>query len=91
MASNKIYEYAASGLPVFYYDDEHYKKYLSVYPWALPVNLSMQSIHKAISFARSNYSELSAKALKDFRTRLNFGAVYKPVMEYMNAYNKDAG
>ncbi|MDP9040560.1 MAG: glycosyltransferase, partial [Bacteroidota bacterium] len=91
MASNKIYEYAASGLPVFYYDDEHYKKYLSVYPWAVPVNLTTQSISDAVSYVRSNYSELSAKALKDFRTRLNFGAVYKPVMEYMNAYNKDAG
>jgi glycosyltransferase involved in cell wall biosynthesis len=90
MASNKIYEYAASGLPVIYYDDEHYKKYLSIYPWAFSTDLSMESIRNAIHFIRSNYEELSARALKDFRTKLNFGSVYKPVMEYMKAFNQDA-
>ena len=29
LASNKIYEYAACGLPVMYFDNEHYKSYLS--------------------------------------------------------------
>lgn len=89
MASNKIYEYAASGLPVLYYDDEHYKKYLSVYPWALPTDLSIGNIREKIRYIRTNYESLSEKALRDFQTKLNFGSIYKPVMEYMNAINQD--
>jgi glycosyltransferase involved in cell wall biosynthesis len=89
MASNKIYEYAASGLPVLYFDDEHYKKYLTVYPWAIPTDLSIESIHRAVSFVRSNYEELSGKALKDFLAGLNFGAAYKPVLEYINDSKKE--
>ncbi len=90
MASNKIYEYAASGLPVFYFDDEHYKKYLSVYPWAIPTDLSKESIHRAVTFVKSNYEELSRQAMEDFRTGLNFGAAYKPVLEYINDFKKES-
>jgi glycosyltransferase involved in cell wall biosynthesis len=90
MASNKIYEYAASGLPVFYFDDEHYKKYLSVYPWAIPTDLTMDNIKNAIGYIRANYEILSARALSDFRTKLNFGMIFRPVMEYMKAFNEDA-
>ncbi|HIA35158.1 MAG TPA: hypothetical protein EYN89_00105, partial [Flavobacteriales bacterium] len=32
-ASNKIYEYAALGLPILLFDDEHYNNHLSKYPW----------------------------------------------------------
>lgn len=90
LASNKIYEYAASGLPVIYYDDDHYKKYLSVYAWAFPTDLSLQNIRSTVNYIRQHFEVLSGKAQKDFRTRLNFGSVYKPVMDYMNAFHQDA-
>ena len=39
-ASNKIYEYAACGLPILYFDNEHYRKYLDKYEWAFATDLS---------------------------------------------------
>jgi glycosyltransferase involved in cell wall biosynthesis len=89
MASNKIYEYAASGLPVLFFDDEHYKKYLSVYPWALPTDLSLENIRKQVGVIQADYENLSKKAVDDFNEKLNFGVIYKPVIEYMTTLDVD--
>lgn len=35
-ASNKIYEYAAVGLPVLYFDNEHFTQHLGRFGWAVP-------------------------------------------------------
>ncbi len=57
-ASNKIYEYAASGLPVLYYNTEHYISHLSKYKWAIATDLSVQDLKKQINYIRQNYSLL---------------------------------
>jgi hypothetical protein len=82
-ASNKIYEYAASGLPVLYYDNEHYKTYLSKYSWALCNDLSVENFDRQIEYIYSNYESLSLSAQNDFKTDLNFEKVFQPVLLFL--------
>jgi hypothetical protein len=83
LASNKIYEYAACGLPVLYYDDEHYKEYLSRFSWAFANDLSYEKLKTQCNFIREHYEEISTAAAKDFREALNFERVFSPVKEYL--------
>ncbi len=83
-ASNKIYEYAALGLPVIYYDDEHYRFHLSKYKWAVSCDLTIKSFDKKIRYIIDNYSELSSLAVNDFKSGLNFEKVFEPVISYIN-------
>ena len=76
-ASNKIYEYAACGLPVLYYDNEHFRTHLSKYKWAVATNLTNQSLMDSIAFIDSNYAELSEAARSDFENELNFEKQFK--------------
>jgi glycosyltransferase involved in cell wall biosynthesis len=71
-ASNKIYEYAACGLPVLYFDSPYYNSYLQKYEWAFPVVLSKASLLNAITTIEKNFDKLSQKAIKDFEENLNF-------------------
>jgi len=84
-ASNKIYEYAAVGLPIFYYDNEHYKKHLSKFKWAIPTDLSTEQLSKQIEFIKKDYKNLSEAALKDFESDLNFENSFKPLLAFINA------
>jgi hypothetical protein len=83
LASNKIYEYAACGLPVMYFDDEHYRNYLSRFRWAFANDLSYQRLDEQCDFIREHYAEISAAASKDFRESLNFERVFNPVKEFL--------
>jgi hypothetical protein len=55
LASNKIYEYAACGLPVLYFNDPHYKEYLTQFEWAFATDLSLESIEDCILAIMSNF------------------------------------
>lgn len=79
-ASNKIYEYAACGLPILYFDDPHYSEYLSRFEWALATDLSTESIEKCILEIMNNHEYLSQKARADFEHKLNFEKVFEPVV-----------
>ncbi len=83
LASNKIYEYAACGLPVLYFDDEHYKAYLSRFPWAFANDLSYEKLEEQCNFIWEHYEEISSAAAKDFREVLNFERVFSPVRQYL--------
>ena len=50
-SSNKIYEYAAAGLPVLIYNNEHFREHLDAYPWVLFTDCSKTS--PAPYFSRS--------------------------------------
>jgi glycosyltransferase involved in cell wall biosynthesis len=80
-ASNKIYEYAALGLPVVLYDNIHYKESLGKYTWATFTNLSEQSLFECIEKIISDYENISAQAHKDFIDKLNFETYFLPVIE----------
>jgi len=83
LASNKIYEYAACGLAVMYFDDPHYKAYLSRYSWAFANDLSYEKLDEQCNFIREHYQEVSSAAEKDFREKLNFERVFCPVREFL--------
>jgi glycosyltransferase involved in cell wall biosynthesis len=82
-ASNKIYEYAASGLPVLYYKNEHYMQYLGAYTWAFPTDLSEENLKSITREIKENYQLISENAIADFRNRLNFGVAFKPVISIL--------
>jgi hypothetical protein len=82
-ASNKIYEYAATGLPILFYDNEHFRRHLSRYNWAFPVDLSAKGLLNAIREIDNNYASLSAQAHADFETNLNFEHHFREVKEYI--------
>lgn len=81
-ASNKLYEYAAVGLPVIYYNSPNFAPFLEKYPWAVASSLDAKDIREAIRIIISSYEVLSVKAHEDFEKSLNFESVFKQVKEY---------
>ncbi len=84
-ASNKIYEYAALGLPVLFHDSKHYNQYLSQYKWAFANDLSMEKFDEQLSYIQSNYNDLSSSALNDFHRELNFEKGFQPVKSFLQS------
>ncbi len=84
-ASNKLYEYAAVGLPVIYNSAEHFDKYLTKFAWAFPVKVSSDSIRTAIEAIIDEYASVSAAAVKSFTDDLNFERVFQPVIDYLSS------
>ena len=82
-ASNKIYEYAALGLPVLYYDDAHYKEHLKSFEWAKPVKLNLLSLNNVIEEVDLNYEKLSFEANNAFLERLNFEVNFEKVIRHL--------
>lgn len=87
-ASNKIYEYAAVGLPVLYSDEVHFSRHLSKYPWAFAVNASAESIKEQLTNILSNYEYYSDCAHKSFEKELNFENYFKQVTDFLAPNNK---
>jgi len=77
-ASNKIYEYAALGLPVLIYDNEHFRQTLGKYSWIFFTNASESSLRKCLQDIISNLNSLSQAARKDFE-KFSFEQYFKPV------------
>jgi glycosyltransferase involved in cell wall biosynthesis len=82
-SSNKLYEYAALGLPVLYSDEKHFTDYLGKYEWAVPViDNDPESIKTAISKIIRQYERLSADARTSFESHLNFEYIFEPVLSW---------
>jgi glycosyltransferase involved in cell wall biosynthesis len=71
-ASNKIYEYAASGMPVIVADNQQFKKYLKDEEWVFFYDEKADNFEDIITEIISNYTELSSKARIAFETKFNF-------------------
>lgn len=82
-ASNKIYEYAAMGLPIIYYDSLHFRKHLEQYSWAIPSDLSSDSLQKALETIIENYEQLAEFAFHDFMKTLNFEHHFNPILHQL--------
>jgi hypothetical protein len=87
-ASNKIYEYAACGLPVIYFDSDHYRHHLGQYAWAFATDLSLPSLMDVLHIIVSNYQEISAKAQSDFQNHLNFERHFEAPFETIQSILK---
>jgi len=77
-SSNKIYEYAALGLPVLLFDAPQFKEYLQKYNWAIFTNLTSMDLINKISYIVENYDEFSKSAYNSFVEELNFEKAFIP-------------
>jgi hypothetical protein len=87
-ASNKLYEYAAVGLPVIYYNSENFTRYLRKFEWAVPTDLDTASIKDAITNIITVYDNLSLAAHRDFLSELNYEKWFAPVKNYLLSKTK---
>ncbi len=87
-ASNKIYEYAASGLPVILYDNAQFRKYLDKYNWTFFTDGSASSLNEIIRKIVLNYNEISGSSRNSFESELNFENKFNQVLSYINASKK---
>lgn len=71
-ASNKIYEYAASGLPVILYDDSPFTRYLQEYKWTFFTNGSKDDLRDTIATILNEIDDAGKQAFTDFSNGLNF-------------------
>ena len=88
-ASNKIYEYAASGLPVILYDIEQFKKYLGKYPWAFFCDGTKETLKGTIENILSRYDELTMAAKKSFEEELNFETHFKKAVAALQSTQQE--
>lgn len=84
-ASNKIYEYAASGLPVILYDNAQFRKYLEHYDWTFFTDGSLDSLKLIIQKIVLNYTKISGSSRDSFESELNFENKFNQVISYLNA------
>ncbi|MFQ5446055.1 MAG: glycosyltransferase [Saprospiraceae bacterium] len=89
-ASNKIYEYAAVGLPLLYFDNPHFNEHLEKYEWAFATDLSAHSLKYCFEQISARQAELSRAARKDFMTRLNYECHFQPLRQYLEELLKQA-
>ncbi len=80
-SSNKIYEYAAVGLPILLFDNQHFRGHLGKYQWAFFTDVSEKSLLDCIEKIIANYEYLSQKAHEDFESHLNFETYFNPVLD----------
>jgi len=76
-ASNKIYEYAAAGLPVVLYDSAHYREHLGDRPWVAFCTLTWEMFSGAIESLLDGLDERSCAAMADIRDSLNYETVFR--------------
>lgn len=84
-ASNKIYEYAAAGLSVLLYDNEHFRAALSKCQWVFFTDTTPDSLSGSLQEIVEKISLLSQAAQKDFTDKYCFELYFKDVFPLINA------
>lgn len=83
-ASNKIYEYAALGLPVLLYDTEQYRQHLNKYSWTFFTDCTEgETLVNSLETIITQFENLSIAAHQDFIENLNFEHYFQSVKEYL--------
>jgi glycosyltransferase involved in cell wall biosynthesis len=84
-ATNKLFEYAAMGLPVIAPDQPNYREFFADQTWITYANpADPRSIARAIEFVfadRERYGRMSAAARRAFEQKFNYERVFQPVLE----------
>lgn len=80
-ASNKIYEYAALGMPVILFDSEHYRNALEKFSWAKFSDLSTESFDIIFTDLLNNLQYYSEQAYSDYRNYLYFEKHFSPLYQ----------
>ena len=90
-ASNKLYEYAAVGLPVIYYNSENFVPHLKRYSWAVPAGLDPHEIREAIRSILLQYERFSLEAHSDFESHLNFETGFSHIKAFIKGLPANTG
>ncbi len=83
-ASNKIYEYAATGMPVLIYDNPHFRGTLKDRKWVFFTDTSKSSLLKCLHEVISNYDFFSKEAINDFEGQLCFEKYFEPITNFID-------
>ncbi|MDE3250601.1 MAG: hypothetical protein KGO82_18210, partial [Bacteroidota bacterium] len=83
-ASNKIYEYAAAGMPVLVYDNTHFREALAQREWVLFTDTSARSLREVFGIIAVSYEALSKAAEHDFLTTYCFENYFSSVFNHLN-------
>jgi hypothetical protein len=81
-SSNKIYEYAAVGMPIIFYNTPHFNKYLSHFKWAFPTNLSQDSILDILLRVNREFEILSKNAYECFLESYNYENNFEKIIKF---------
>jgi glycosyltransferase involved in cell wall biosynthesis len=84
-ASNKIYEYAALGLPVLLYDNRNYRELLEQFRWAFFTDCTNASLMAAFSKMAAEYTHISIAAHNDFKATLNFEHKFSEALSWLES------
>ena len=87
-ASNKIYEYAAAGLPILYFDTDYFRGQLGKYKWAFGTDLQKESFAKLLENIIHNYEVISKQARKDFEAGMNYETAFGPIKKHLKTKAK---
>ncbi len=87
-ASNKIYEYAALGLPVILYDNDHFREILGKFDWAFFTDTSKTSLKECLEDIIEDYPRLSRHAAADFGKQLSFEHYFVSVNKQLEKAGK---
>jgi glycosyltransferase involved in cell wall biosynthesis len=93
-ASNKLFEYAAMGLPVIVPERENYREFLGDAEWVTYAEIEQpEAFARALTsiFAdRERYVAMSRAARRAFETGYNYERVFEPVLERIRALAGEA-
>ena len=84
-ASNKIYEYLASGLPVLLHDNEQFRKSLGSKPWLFYYNGDTAHLENYIKQVQINFRELSSYSFLDFEENYCFEPYFLNALKFIHA------
>lgn len=87
-ASNKIYEYAACGLPIIYFKSKYFDNILGKYSWAMGSNLNAKDLGTTIIKILENWDQYSSNARNDFIIINNFESAFKPALNFLSSNDK---
>jgi len=79
-ASNKIYEYAAVGLPVILFDTPYFREHFRHREWTFFTSLSGDSLRRTIETVLSRYDAAMSAAMGDFQREFNYERVFTPAL-----------
>lgn len=79
-ASNKIYEYAASGLVVIINDRPEFKEYLDKFKWIYFTTGTTESLESILREIIPTQLSMGAAARSDFETQLNYEMHFEPAL-----------
>lgn len=73
---SKVYEYIAAGMPVLFFEP-HWRQAFSSHSWAIPTDLSEESLGRQLEFIIRDYLSLARAAAADFRAHLHCDGFYQ--------------